>query len=87
MLAALMGVGLGMIRDVLAGETPLALKEDFYDTATIVGAIIFFAMYRLSLATTTVTAAITLLLRLLAIQYSFQSQNYKAVHNANLKNE
>ena len=75
MLAALTGVGGGMIRDVLAGETPLVLKEDFYATATIIGAIIFFAMYRLSLAMTTVTAAtfmITLLLRLLAIQYRWQ---------------
>ncbi|AFC99875.1 putative membrane protein [Methanocella conradii HZ254] len=75
MLAALTGVGGGMIRDVLAGETPLVLKEDFYATATIIGAIIFFAMYRLSFAMATVTAAsfmVTLLLRLLAIQYRWQ---------------
>lgn len=75
MLAALTGVGGGMIRDVLAGETPLVLKEDFYATATIIGGIIFFAMYRLSFAmamASAVTFMATLLLRLLAIQYRWQ---------------
>jgi uncharacterized membrane protein YeiH len=75
MLAAITGVGGGMIRDLLAGETPLVLKADFYATATIIGALIFFALYRLLLDMTTVsiiTFAVTLLLRLLAIQYKWQ---------------
>lgn len=75
MLAAITGVGGGMIRDLLAGETPLVLKADFYATATIIGAFIFFALYRLSLDVTTismVTFMATLLLRLLAIQYKWQ---------------
>jgi uncharacterized membrane protein YeiH len=75
MLAAITGVGGGMIRDLLAGETPLVLKADFYATATIIGALIFFALYRLSLDVTTasmITFAVTLLLRLLAIQYKWQ---------------
>ena len=37
MLAAITGVGGGMIRDILAGEVPLVLKADFYATATIIG--------------------------------------------------
>ncbi len=75
MLAALTGVGGGMIRDLLAGETPLVLKADFYATATIIGACIFYALYWLSVDATTVSAitfAVTLLLRLLAIQYKWQ---------------
>lgn len=75
MLAALTGVGGGMIRDLLAGETPLVLKADFYATATIIGGIIFFALDGLGISPTTnsaVTFAVTLLLRLMAIQYKWQ---------------
>jgi uncharacterized membrane protein YeiH len=75
MLAAITGVGGGMIRDLLAGETPLVLKADFYATATIIGAFVFIALFSLSVDTTTVsviTFAVTLLLRLMAIQYKWQ---------------
>jgi uncharacterized membrane protein YeiH len=75
MLAALTGVGGGMIRDILAGEVPLVLKADFYATATIIGAILFFVLYDLSFNATLVSAAtfvVTLLLRLLAIEYKWQ---------------
>jgi uncharacterized membrane protein YeiH len=75
MLAALTGVGGGMIRDVLAGEVPLVLKADFYATATIIGAIVFIALTRFSFdpaIVSTVTFIVTLLLRLLAIQYKWQ---------------
>jgi uncharacterized membrane protein YeiH len=75
MLAALTGVGGGMIRDLLAGETPLVLKADFYATATIIGGIIFFLLDWLAVApaaNSAITFAITLLLRLLAIQYKWQ---------------
>lgn len=75
MLAALTGVGGGMIRDLLAGETPLVLKADFYATATIIGAIVFFLLDWFAIDPTTnsaVTFAVTLLLRLLAIQYKWQ---------------
>ncbi len=75
MLAAITGVGGGMIRDLLAGETPLVLKADFYATATIIGALIFIALSWLPASTTVAQAstfAATLLLRLLAIQYKWQ---------------
>lgn len=75
MLAAITGVGGGMIRDVLAMESPLVLRADFYATATIIGSIVFFALYKLSVDATmasAVTFAVTLLLRLLAIQYKWQ---------------
>jgi len=75
MLAAITGVGGGMIRDLLVGEIPLVLKADFYATATIIGAVIFFLLGWLSVDPATnsaVTFIITLLLRLLAIQYKWQ---------------
>ena len=75
MLAAITGVGGGMIRDILAGEVPLVLKADFYATATIIGGIVFFVLNRLSMDITIVISAtflVTLLLRLLAIQYKWQ---------------
>jgi len=75
MLAGLTGVGGGMIRDVLAGEIPLVLKADFYATATIIGAFVFSLLYWLGFDTATgsaVTFIVTLLLRLMAIQYKWQ---------------
>jgi uncharacterized membrane protein YeiH len=75
MLAAITGVGGGMIRDLLAGETPLVLKADFYATATIIGAFVFIALFSLAVDATTIsiiTFAVTLLLRLMAIQYKWQ---------------
>ncbi len=75
MLAAITGVGGGMIRDLLAGEVPLVLNADFYATATVIGGLIFFAMIRLNIDAAwiqAVTFAVTLLLRLLAIQFKWQ---------------
>lgn len=75
MLAAITGVGGGMIRDLLSGEVPLVLKADFYATATIIGGIVFYAMYQLSMDAPTVSAVafvVTLLLRLMAIQFKWQ---------------
>ena len=75
MLSAITGVGGGMIRDLLAGETPLVLKADFYATATIIGAFVYITLYLLAGDSTTnqaITFAVTLLLRLMAIQYKWQ---------------
>jgi uncharacterized membrane protein YeiH len=75
MLAAITGVGGGMIRDLLAGEVPLVLKADFYATATIIGALVFYLLYWLSIDVMTasmITFTVTLILRLLAIQYRWQ---------------
>jgi uncharacterized membrane protein YeiH len=75
MLAAITGVGGGMIRDLLSGETPLVLKADFYATATIIGAFVFIVLFSLLVDATTasvITFGVTLLLRLMAIQYKWQ---------------
>jgi uncharacterized membrane protein YeiH len=51
------------------------LKADFYATATIIGAFVFIALFSLAVDATTIsiiTFAVTLLLRLMAIQYKWQ---------------
>ena len=58
-----------MFRDVMVMEVPLVLKADFYATATIIGGILFAALYWLSLPVlviSAVTFVVTLVLRLLA---------------------
>jgi uncharacterized membrane protein YeiH len=70
LLAAITGVLGGMFRDVMVMEVPLVLKADFYATATIIGGILFAALYWLSLPVLIIsmtTFVVTLLLRLLAI--------------------
>jgi uncharacterized membrane protein YeiH len=70
LLAAITGVLGGMFRDVMVMEVPLVLKADFYATATIIGGILFAALYWLSLPVLVISSAtfvVTLLLRLLAI--------------------
>ncbi|HMK45906.1 MAG TPA: TRIC cation channel family protein, partial [Methanocella sp.] len=75
LLAAITGVGGGVIRDMLVAEVPLVLKADFYATATIIGGATFALLYWLgwSASITSLTAFImTLLLRVLAIWLKWQ---------------
>jgi len=46
----LTGVGGGMIRDVLAGRTPLILRGEIYATAALAGATIFVVLAELTAA-------------------------------------
>ena len=75
LLAAITGVGGGVLRDVLVMEVPLVLKADFYATATIIGGILFTVLFWLnwpSAVITAVTFAVTLGLRLLAVWQKWQ---------------
>lgn len=42
------GVGGGVIRDVLAGRTPLVLSGEIYATAALLGAVVFVVLYELT---------------------------------------
>jgi len=69
-LSALTGTGGGAISDVLTGEIPYILREDFYASCSILGAMLFYATVKLGfgMGTATLTALLfTLLLRILAI--------------------
>ncbi|WP_029952079.1 trimeric intracellular cation channel family protein [Hippea sp. KM1] len=69
-LATLTGTGGGALSDLLIGEIPLILREDFYASCSIIGALIFFLIMtqpieeRLAM---TITLFFTLSLRLFAI--------------------
>ena len=75
LLAAITGVGGGVLRDVLVMEVPLVLKADFYATATVLGGILFTILLWLNMPIeiiVIVTFVLTLLLRLLAIWQHWQ---------------
>ncbi|MCD1295071.1 hypothetical protein CUJ83_08680 [Methanocella sp. CWC-04] len=70
LLAAITGVGGGVIRDMLVGEIPLVLNADFYATATLIGGFVFGVLYMYNFATpwpSILSFIVTLSLRLLAI--------------------
>ena len=76
-LAGVIGaVGGGVLRDVFSREIPSVLVSDFYATASILGAVLFVALESftpLSYGTRFVlSASLTIVLRILAIQYGFK---------------
>jgi uncharacterized membrane protein YeiH len=75
LLAAITGVGGGVLRDVLVMEIPLVLKADFYATATVIGGILFTVLLWMGMPSTLITFAtfvVTLSLRLLAVWQRWQ---------------
>lgn len=70
-VSVLTGVGGSVLRDIFAGETPTIFVKNFYASASLIGAIIYLAVYKLvSLPVAMFLAAgITTVLRLLAAKY------------------
>ncbi len=69
-LATLTGTGGGALSDVLIGEIPLILREDFYASCCIIGAFFFYIMMQIPIdrkLAMTITLFFTLILRLYAI--------------------
>lgn len=74
-LATLTGVGGGLISDLLLGKVPSVLRDDFYASCSIVGAVGFYITITLtdSLNTASVVCAvIVLMLRIVAILYNWK---------------
>ncbi|MBO4632877.1 MAG: trimeric intracellular cation channel family protein [Lentisphaeria bacterium] len=68
-------IGGGIIRDVLAGEVPAVLRNDFYATASLLGGILYYFLYRAELnwfVNFLLTAGFVILIRLVAIHYRLQ---------------
>ena len=65
------GVGGGVIRDILAGNTPAILVKHFYATASIIGAVICIALWSLIGRSAALFggAASVVMLRLLAAHF------------------
>lgn len=68
------GVGGGIIRDVLAQNTPAVLKKHFYATASIIGAVIAIILWELfgQYAAMLGGALVIFVLRLLAAKYRWK---------------
>lgn len=69
-------VGGGIIRDILAGETPLVLKEEFYASCAIAGSILFWLLWKLNFTSVEQTGSIVVFivffLRLIAIKLNWK---------------
>jgi len=67
------GVGGGVLRDVLAGDTPYIFIKHFYATASIIGAVfcIVFWHYFGETAAMIAGAAVTVVLRILAARFKW----------------
>lgn len=74
-LATLTGVGGGLISDILLGKVPSVLRDDFYASCSIVGALGFYITITVidSLNTASIVCAIiVLMLRIVAILYNWK---------------
>jgi len=69
-MGCLTGVGGGMLRDVLARDVPVVLREEIYASASLAGALAFWALMKLhasEAAAICVAAALTITIRILSI--------------------
>jgi len=69
-MACLTGVGGGMIRDVLARDVPVVLREEIYASASIAGALAFWALRTFEThetLATLVAALLTIAIRIVSI--------------------
>lgn len=69
-MAVITGVGGGMMRDVLARDVPIVLREEIYASACIAGAALFWGLTQLGVGhppAMCVAAGATILVRLLSI--------------------
>ncbi len=74
-LATLTGVGGGIISDVLLGKVPSVLRDDFYASCAIIGAIIFYIslLSGLSLEISSFICSLSvLMIRIIAILYQWK---------------
>ena len=74
------GIGGGVIRDILAGNTPYILIKHFYATASLIGAVVFIILWNLSLSGIAYAfgAATVVVLRLFAAKYHWSLPKAKS---------
>ncbi len=48
MTGLITGIGGGVLRDLVTRELPIVLRKEIYATASIVGAVVYYALYRLT---------------------------------------
>ncbi len=78
LLGTMTAIGGGTIRDILVAEVPEVLKSGFYATASILGAVVYFFIFRLQLFQNNptllmlVTVTLIVAVRLIALKKDFQ---------------
>ena len=74
------GIGGGVIRDILAGNTPYILIKHFYATASLIGAVVFIILWNLSFFGIAYAfgAATVVILRLFAAKYHWSLPKAKS---------
>ncbi|MBR5872150.1 MAG: trimeric intracellular cation channel family protein [Oscillospiraceae bacterium] len=74
------GIGGGVIRDILAGNTPYILIKHFYATASLIGAVVFIILWNLSFSGIAYAfgAATVVVLRLFAAKYHWSLPKAKS---------
>lgn len=65
------GIGGGMMRDIMAGDTPFVFIKHVYACAALAGAFLYIFLYRLipDLAAMLISSAVVVVIRLLAAHY------------------
>ncbi|MGC9143811.1 trimeric intracellular cation channel family protein [Hydrogenobaculum sp.] len=79
-LATLTGVGGGVISDILLGKVPSVLKDDFYASCSIIGALLFYITIILSKNITlsaVVCVVSVFIVRILAIILNWRLPKFK----------
>lgn len=72
------GVGGGVLRDIMAGDTPYIFVKHFYATASFIGAIICVLLWnKNSTLAVTLGAAVIIILRLLAAKFRWKLPKYR----------
>lgn len=80
MMGTMTAVGGGVIRDILVSEIPAVLNSDFYATAAALGALALWACKFVGFSNELallVAAALTIVLRLLAMRFQFNLPRVK----------
>ncbi|RUM46836.1 MAG: trimeric intracellular cation channel family protein [Hydrogenothermus sp.] len=79
-LATLTGVGGGIISDILLGKVPSVLRDDFYASCAIIGAISFYIVilsgFSLAVASF-VCSVVVLMVRIVAIMYDWKLPRFE----------
>ena len=74
-LATLTGIGGGIISDALLGKIPVVLKDDFYASCAIIGAVAFYISVKSGLdinSSAIICSLSVLMIRVLAILYKWK---------------
>ena len=78
-LGVITGIGGGILRDIMAGETPFVLKKHVYACASVIGAVSCVWIYRETgqIAAMSASSAIVIIIRFLAAYYHWNLPRIK----------